>query len=84
MDDAMNCKETFQRLNDYVDRELAEGEHELVEAHLAACTQCAALFDFEGNMLRELREKLNRIRLPDTLRARVAEALERGTRAADS
>ena len=84
MDDAMNCQETFQRLNDYVDRELTESEQGLVEAHLAACTQCTALFDFEGNVLRELREKLNRIQLPDTLRARVAEALERGMRAADS
>ena len=83
MGDAMNCQETFQRLNDYVDRELTGDEHGLVAAHLVECAKCAEVFGFEESLLIELRAKLNRIQLPPTLKARVAEALERGAEAGD-
>ena len=84
MGDAMNCRETFLRLNDFLDRELAPDEHGSVEAHLAECTKCAEVFGFEEALLLELKAKLSRIQLPPGLRERVAEALERGATAGDA
>lgn len=78
MGDAMSCQETFHRLNDFVDRELTQDEHVLVEAHLVECARCAEAFGFEQSLLAELKATMNRIQLPPTLKARVAEALERG------
>ena len=79
----LSCQETFRRINDYVDRELAPEEQSLVEDHLRECANCAARFDFESRLLDDLRAKLNRIKVPPTLRDRVAQALDRGYREAD-
>ena len=81
---ALSCHETFLRLNDYVDRELSPAEHDAVAAHLFECANCASVFDFEANIVADLKAKLNRIQLPPTLKDRVLEAIERGAEAADS
>lgn len=80
----LSCHETFLRLNDYVDRELSSEEHEAVAAHLFECAKCAAVFDFEADIVADLKAKLNRIQLPPSLKDRVAEAIQRGAEAADS
>jgi len=81
-DHALSCQEAFERLDDYVDRELSPAEALLVAAHLRVCEHCASVFDFEVGVLEDLVEKLNRIRVPEALKDRVAEALDRGARAA--
>jgi len=70
------------RLNDYVDRELSSEEEALVAGHLEQCAQCASVFDFEAGVVIELMAKLNRIRVPESLKGRVADALAEGARAA--
>jgi hypothetical protein len=42
------------------------------------------VFEFEANIVADLKAKLNRIQLPPTLKDRVLEAIERGAKAADA
>lgn len=69
--DRLNCEELFRRLDDYVDRELAEAEAELVRRHLETCAVCAAEYSFETSMLQGVREKLRRIQAPAGLLERI-------------
>lgn len=73
--DRYTCEETFRRLNDYLDRELSPAEIEAVEAHLETCVVCAAEFDFEASLIREVRAKVQRIPLPSDLMAKINHAL---------
>ncbi len=72
-----DCRETLERIDDYVDRELGPGEIALVQEHLARCAVCARGFAFEESVLRKAREKLARIDLPQDVKSRVLEALRR-------
>ena len=72
------CNDCIERLDDYVDRELTEAEAVLVKEHLLDCAGCADVFDFEGHLISELKDRLRRIQIPLTLKAKVTEALGRG------
>ena len=81
---SLSCHETFLRLNDYVDRELSPAEHDSVAAHLLECAKCASMFEFEADIMADLKAKLGRIQLPPSLKDRVLDAIERGAEAADA
>jgi len=70
-----DCSETFRRLDDYLDRELAPDEVEKVAEHLAECERCAAEFGVERELLDGIRERLRRIRLPDGLMDRIRQRI---------
>lgn len=73
----LTCQETFERLADYVDRELAAEELNLVDEHLALCDACAREYAFETSVLEALKDRLRRIAAPPDLVQRVCQALER-------
>ena len=73
--DRYTCEEVLRRLNDYLDRELSEAEMTMVKAHLDTCAQCASEHAFEDSVLRELKDKLRRIDLPQSLVDKVAAIL---------
>ena len=73
--DRYTCLETVRRLDDYLDRELSASETHEVERHLEVCDRCLARFRFEGAVLDELRLKLRRVSVPETLEARLRKAL---------
>ena len=73
--DEMTCREAFERLDDYLDRELGADETELVGEHLEQCALCAREFVFEEAVVQDLREKLRRISAPEDLMSRIAERL---------
>jgi anti-sigma factor (TIGR02949 family) len=75
--DRYTCEETFRRLDDYLDRELAPHEMQLVREHLKVCAVCASEFAFEASALKQLRDKLQRITAPPDLLAKVSRALRR-------
>jgi RNA polymerase sigma-70 factor, ECF subfamily len=77
--DRAGCEVAFRRLDDYVDRELAEAEMKLVRDHLEVCALCSAEFAFEASVIRDVRVKLQRIDLPQDVRARVARRLSART-----
>jgi anti-sigma factor (TIGR02949 family) len=74
--DRYTCQETFNRLNDYLDRELSPEEMRLVEEHLAVCAFCVLEFRFEANVLHQVRTKLHAIPAPEGLLNKVLIALD--------
>ena len=75
--DRYTCEEVFQRINDYLDRELSAEEMALVRAHLETCTECASEYTFEGTVLADLKAKLRRIDLPPAVLDKVAQILKK-------
>lgn len=73
--DRYTCLETVERLADYLDRELSATETAEVERHLSTCERCLQRFRFEASVLEELRTKLRRVPVPETLAERLRKAL---------
>jgi anti-sigma factor (TIGR02949 family) len=73
----LTCEETFRRLDDFLDRELAAAEMDLVRQHLETCAGCAQEFDFEASVLLEVRAKVQRIAAPDELLSRITRLIAR-------
>ncbi len=73
----LSCFETIQRLDLYLDRALGEDERRQVEQHLEECVHCAQIYAFEGKVLIEVREKLQRVDVPPMLRLQVLNLLAR-------
>jgi mycothiol system anti-sigma-R factor len=73
--DRYTCQETFRRLDDYLDRELTSHEMQLVREHLEICAVCASEFTFEESVLRQVREKLQRITAPADLLTKITQAI---------
>jgi len=73
--DRYTCLETVRRLDDYLDRELSATETVEVERHLEVCDRCLKRFQFEGAVRDELRIKLRRVPVPETLEDRLRKLL---------
>jgi len=73
--DRAGCEVAFRRLDDYLDRALADAEMKLVRDHLEVCALCSAEFAFEASVIRDVRGKLQRIDVPADFRSRVARRL---------
>lgn len=67
MVDRYTCEEVVRRLNDYLDRELSAAEMTMMQEHLDTCAQCASEYAFEVSVLDELKRKLRRIEVPQSL-----------------
>ena len=74
--DRFTCENVFQRLDDYVDRELAPHEMRQVREHLEICAQCMEEFSFEADVLKQIRSTLQRIRAPHDLMAVISSAIK--------
>lgn len=61
---SLTCIEVFNRLDDYLDRNLSEEEVALVARHLDECLMCANEYRFEATMLEGLKARLRRIEIP--------------------
>lgn len=72
---SFTCEDVFRRLDDFLDRELSADEMALVQAHLDACAQCASEHRFERRLVDDVRSKLQRIRVPETLLARIRQSI---------
>jgi anti-sigma factor (TIGR02949 family) len=73
--DRYTCLETVRRLDDYLDRELSAAERHEVERHLETCDRCLHRFRFEAAVVDQLRTKLRRVSVPNTLADRLRDAL---------
>ncbi|MBC7808657.1 MAG: zf-HC2 domain-containing protein [Akkermansiaceae bacterium] len=65
------CQEAVKRLTDYLSNELEPTEAKIVQSHLAQCKGCFAKFHFEDALLRTIREKVEHVRAPQTLREKI-------------
>jgi len=73
--DRLTCEEVFERLDDYLDRELTPDQMRLVHEHLEICAVCASEYRFESGIIAGVREKLRRVAVPESLRARISALL---------
>ncbi|HXH61210.1 MAG TPA: zf-HC2 domain-containing protein [Fimbriimonadaceae bacterium] len=74
--DKYDCQEAFDRLDDYIDRELSEEEISLLEAHLCECVHCANAYKFEGKVTDCIKKKIAHLAIPQGLLERVNKALD--------
>ncbi|HET7112537.1 MAG TPA: zf-HC2 domain-containing protein [Pyrinomonadaceae bacterium] len=72
------CEDIRGRLTLYLDNELQGDERGMVEAHLADCESCAAIFARELNFLNAVRESATLHVAPPELRAKVQKILSEG------
>ena len=77
--DKCSCREAFEKLDDYLFRELTPEEIARLEQHLCECIHCANAYKFEGKMLECVKKKIEQIALPADLRDRVRAALDKST-----
>jgi len=65
------CKETLDRLQTFLDRELSAEEIVVVRFHLDQCPPCEHLFRFEERLRRLVKIRACTETAPDTLRAEI-------------
>lgn len=70
----VDCDETIARLYAYLDGELTDDRREEIRRHLDLCSPCVGAYGFETELRRVIADRCHD-RVPDSLRARVAEAL---------
>lgn len=75
--DRYTCEQVFQRLDDFIDRELAPDETQLIEEHLEICEWCANTYKFQKGVLNSVRSKLQRVAAPPDLLSRISGALKK-------
>ncbi len=76
MTQPFSCREVFQRLQDYLDRELTAEEIAAVDAHLEGCKMCSNEYRFEANVLRHVACNLAEVPVPADLNDRLASLLK--------
>jgi len=75
MTDPLTCRQAFDRLENFLDRELSPEETLRVQEHLDICAVCTREFQFEAGILDGIRARLARIQIPMRLADRISEAL---------
>lgn len=68
------CNDTIHELYHFLDGELTDERRDLIREHLESCPPCFEAFDFEAELKAYVADKC-RERVPDSLRARIAEAI---------
>ncbi len=76
MNQPFTCGEVFERLQDYLDRELSAEEIAAVDAHLENCTMCSGEYRFEANVLRYVAQNLAEVPVPADLNDRLSSMLK--------
>ncbi len=70
----VECDETIERLYSYLDGELTEQRRIEISRHLDLCGPCVGAYGFETELRRVIANRC-KDHVPDTLLARVADAL---------
>ena len=65
------CQEAVKRLTEFLDKELGPNEEAQVQQHLRACRGCFTKFHFEETLLRTIRERVEAVRAPSSLRDKI-------------
>lgn len=71
-----DCHDALERLDDYLDGELASGENRQVAIHLAICLKCAEHYRFERGFIADVRAKLENVEVPSELMGQIRQSLQ--------
>ena len=69
--DFYSCEEAVKRLNEYLDHQLSDAERVVVLKHLEICRPCLRRFSFEQTLVISLRQKVQHLCAPSTLREKL-------------
>lgn len=69
------CREVWELMYEYLDRELTPATEEAIRAHLAACAHCFGLHRFEDAYRRFLVARTRAQHAPPSLRRRILHQL---------
>lgn len=76
----LNCKQIYEKLHDYLDRELSASDMKVVAFHFKICPHCAREYRLEGRVLTHVKERMCCEPIPENLeqliRAKLDEADE--------
>ncbi len=70
-----DCRDTLERLDDYIDRELPTADRRHVAIHLGICLKCAQLHRFERGFIKDVRAKLENVQAPPELMGQISRSL---------
>lgn len=70
-----DCSETLHELYQFLDGELTDTKRAQIQQHLEDCPPCFEAFDFEAEIKQYISEKC-RDRVPESLRERIADAID--------
>ena len=73
---ADDCNETLRELYLYLDGHLTDDDRQHIQHHLDDCSPCLEAYDFEAELRIVVRSRCVD-EVPESLRARIAKALER-------
>ena len=76
MSEYPNCKETLDKLQPYLDRELTDEEVAVVRFHMDRCPPCQHVMHFEERLRRLVRIKACTDSAPATLREQILARLK--------
>jgi anti-sigma factor (TIGR02949 family) len=71
-----SCQEAFEKLDDFLCRELTPEDIQRLESHLCECFHCAEAFKAEGRLHECIKRKIEKIAMPPDLAQRVRAALD--------
>jgi len=74
--DHHNCMALFEKMSEYIDRELDDADRAQMEAHIRACCQCQACFETLQRTVDLCRSSAPDYPLPDTLAAKLRALIE--------
>jgi anti-sigma factor (TIGR02949 family) len=74
----MTCDEVIERLDDYLDRELAFPDMALVRKHLGSCPECSTELTQRARLLDAIRHRLRQVTPPSDLMVKLAATLAAG------
>jgi mycothiol system anti-sigma-R factor len=70
-----DCDDAIKELYGFLDGELTDERRRLIRHHLDECSPCLEVFDFEAELRNVVATKC-REQVPDSLKQRIAEALQ--------
>jgi mycothiol system anti-sigma-R factor len=70
-----NCGEALSELYTFLDGELTDHKRDQLKHHLDDCSPCLEVYDFEAELRLVIRQRC-REQVPDSLRHRLAKAIE--------
>ena len=73
----MNCKESLEKLYEFLDRDMDTIPMSEIEKHLERCRHCWDRFEFEKQLMVRIKSSCCKDLCPDSLRRRIQSLLDK-------
>ena len=73
----MNCDDAFEKLYQFLDKDLGDAPMDDLEKHLKVCRHCWDYFEFERKLKERCKTSCQNEPLPESLRRRIQTLLQK-------